>query len=160
MWGAGTAQWNSSGLRAGWSGIRVRAGAGNVSLHHCVQTGSVAHPASYPMGTRGSSLGIKRPGREADHWLPSSAEVKNAWGCISTPQYAFMAWCSVKTEGQLYLYTHTCASFLLLYYIDHLFKFKVLTPIMHTMCPKCVFCIINQRYNLSLIPCRTILHFR
>jgi hypothetical protein len=26
-----------------------------------------AHPASYPMGTGGSSLGVKWPGREADH---------------------------------------------------------------------------------------------
>jgi hypothetical protein len=36
-------------------GFRVRflAGAGNFSLHHRVQNGSGAHPASYPMGTRG-----------------------------------------------------------------------------------------------------------
>jgi hypothetical protein len=34
-----------------------------------------------------------------------SAEVKNAWICISTPQYAFMAWCSLKAQGQLYLLT-------------------------------------------------------
>jgi hypothetical protein len=26
----------------------------NFSLHHRVQTGSVAHPASYPIGIRGS----------------------------------------------------------------------------------------------------------
>jgi hypothetical protein len=31
------------------------------------------------------SLGVKRPGREADHSPPSGAEVKNAWSCISTP---------------------------------------------------------------------------
>jgi hypothetical protein len=31
------------------------------------------------------SLGIKRPGREADHSPPSSAEVKNAWSYTSTP---------------------------------------------------------------------------
>jgi hypothetical protein len=36
------------------------------------------------------SLGVKRPEREYDHSLPSSAEV-NAWSYISTPQYAFMA---------------------------------------------------------------------
>jgi hypothetical protein len=29
-------------------------GAGNLSLHHHVQTSSEAHPASYPGGTRGS----------------------------------------------------------------------------------------------------------
>jgi hypothetical protein len=42
------------------------------------------------------SLGVKRPGREADHSPPSSAEVKNAWSCTSTPQYVFMAWCLGK----------------------------------------------------------------
>jgi hypothetical protein len=44
----------------------------------CVQTGSGAHPASYPMGTGGSFPGSKAwPGRDADHSPPSSAEVKN-----------------------------------------------------------------------------------
>jgi hypothetical protein len=42
------------------------------------------------------SLGVKRPGREADHSPPSSAEVKNASSYTSAPQYAFMAWWSVK----------------------------------------------------------------
>jgi hypothetical protein len=42
------------------------------------------------------SLGIKRPGREADHSPPSSAEVKNAWSYTSTLQYVFIAWCLVK----------------------------------------------------------------
>jgi hypothetical protein len=37
------------------------------------------------MGTGALSPGIKRPGREADHSPPSSAEVKNAWSYISTP---------------------------------------------------------------------------
>jgi hypothetical protein len=68
--------WYSAGLRAGWSGVRVPAGAGNFSLHHLVQTGSGAHPAFYQMCTGALSLGIKRPGREADHSPPSSAEVK------------------------------------------------------------------------------------
>jgi hypothetical protein len=40
------------------------------------QNGSGAHPASYPMGIRGSFPGVKRPGREADHSPTSSAEVK------------------------------------------------------------------------------------
>jgi hypothetical protein len=31
------------------------------------------------------SLGIKWPGRAADHSPPSSAEVKNAWSYTSTP---------------------------------------------------------------------------
>jgi hypothetical protein len=31
------------------------------------------------------SMGVKQPGREADHSLPSSAEVKNEWSHTSTP---------------------------------------------------------------------------
>jgi hypothetical protein len=34
--------------------------AGNFSFHHRVQNGSRAHPASHPMGTTGSFLGVKR----------------------------------------------------------------------------------------------------
>jgi hypothetical protein len=43
-----------------------------------VQTGSGAHPASCPIGTEGPFPGGKaRPGRDADHSSPSSAEVVN-----------------------------------------------------------------------------------
>jgi hypothetical protein len=86
--------------RLGWKlddlGSRVRfpTGAENFSLPHHVQNGSRAHPASYPIGTRGSFAGVKRTGREADQ-SPSSAEVKNAWNYTSIPKYAFIAWCSV-----------------------------------------------------------------
>jgi hypothetical protein len=47
-------------------GCRVRfpAETGNFSLHHRVQNGSGAHPASYPMGTRGSF----REGKAAGAW--------------------------------------------------------------------------------------------
>jgi hypothetical protein len=59
--------------------IEVRSPTGaDFSSSPCVQTGSGAHPASYPMGTGGSFPGGKvRPGRDADHSPPSSAEVKN-----------------------------------------------------------------------------------
>jgi hypothetical protein len=76
-----TAQWYSAGLRAGWLEVRVPAEAGNFSLHHCVQTGSGAHPTSYPMGTKGSCPGGKAGG--AWSWT-SSVEVKNAWSYTST----------------------------------------------------------------------------
>jgi hypothetical protein len=56
----------------------------------------VRHPASYPMGIRDSFVGVKRPGRDADHSPPSIAEVKNAWSYTFTPQYVFMVWCLVK----------------------------------------------------------------
>jgi hypothetical protein len=48
----------------------------------------------FPAGA--GSFSLHRSGREADHSPPSSAEVK---------EYASMAWCSVKAQGQLYLFT-------------------------------------------------------
>jgi hypothetical protein len=60
------------------------------SLLHVVQTGSRAHPASYPICTGSLSPGLKRPGREADYSHPISAEVKKAWIYTSTPTHAFM----------------------------------------------------------------------
>jgi len=42
-------------------------------LHHRIQNGSGAHPASYPGDF---ALGVKRPGREADNSPPYSTEVK------------------------------------------------------------------------------------
>jgi hypothetical protein len=68
----------------GGGGFRVPAGAGNFPLHHRLQAGSGAHPASYPADTGVSLLGIKRSEREADHSSPHSAEV-TAWSYISTP---------------------------------------------------------------------------
>jgi hypothetical protein len=56
---AGIAQRYIAGLRAVWSGVRVPAECGNFSLHHRVQTCSGVHPASYPVGTRGSFPGNK-----------------------------------------------------------------------------------------------------
>jgi hypothetical protein len=51
--------------------------AGNFFLHHCIQNSSGAHPASYPMSTRGSFPGgVKQWGHEADLSPTSSAEVK------------------------------------------------------------------------------------
>jgi hypothetical protein len=45
-----------------WAVVRVPAEAGNFSLHHHVQTSSGAHPASYPIGTRGSFPGSRAAG--------------------------------------------------------------------------------------------------
>jgi hypothetical protein len=39
----------------------------------------------------GLTPGLKRPGREADHSPPTSADVKKMWTSISTSPYAFMA---------------------------------------------------------------------
>jgi len=45
---------------------------------HRVQTGSRAHTTSYSMVPGALSLGVKRPGREADHSPLSTAEIKNS----------------------------------------------------------------------------------
>jgi hypothetical protein len=59
------------------AGVRSPTEAEDFSSALCVQTGSGAHPAPYTMGTGGSFPGGKaRPGRDADHSPPSSAEVK------------------------------------------------------------------------------------
>jgi hypothetical protein len=58
------------------SRVRFLAGAGNFSLHHRVQNGSGAYPASYQWVPGSLSVGVKRPGRIPDHSPPSSAEVK------------------------------------------------------------------------------------
>jgi hypothetical protein len=61
-------RYSSVGIALGYGlddqGYRVRfpAGVGNFSLHHCVQNGSGAYPASYPMGTRSFSPGGKATG--------------------------------------------------------------------------------------------------
>jgi hypothetical protein len=47
------------GLDDWGSKVRFPAGAGNFILHHCIQNGSEAHPASYPMVPGALSLGGK-----------------------------------------------------------------------------------------------------
>jgi hypothetical protein len=85
------------GLDDRGSRVRFPAGAENFSLHHRVQNGSGAHPASYSMGTTVSFPGGKAAGALKLtihlHLVPRS---QDAWSYTSTPQYAFMAWCLVK----------------------------------------------------------------
>jgi hypothetical protein len=50
------------GLDDRGSRVQFPVRAGNFSLHRRVQTGAGAHPASYPMGTRGSFPGGKAAG--------------------------------------------------------------------------------------------------
>jgi hypothetical protein len=85
-----------------------------------------AHPASYTRVIGSLSLGVKRPGREANHSHPSSFEVKNVWSYTSTPQYTFMACCSSKKKarGQLHLYPYMkCFFFLFSYFSVLLFHY-------------------------------------
>jgi hypothetical protein len=61
-------------LTTDWTiGVRSPAEEKDFSSSLCVQTGSEAHPVSYPMGTGGKAW----PGRDADHSPLFSDEVKN-----------------------------------------------------------------------------------
>jgi hypothetical protein len=66
------------GLNDRTSEVRSPAEARDFSSNPCVQTGSGAHPASCTEGT-GVPFpdGKARPGRDADHSPPSSAELVN-----------------------------------------------------------------------------------
>jgi hypothetical protein len=70
--------------------VQFPASAGNFSLHHRVQNGSGAHPASYPMGTRGSFPGSKAAGlvklTTHLHLVPKS---KNEGSYTSPPPVRF-----------------------------------------------------------------------
>jgi hypothetical protein len=93
-------------LTTDWTtGVRSRTQAEDFSSSLCVQTGSGAHPASCPMGTGGSFAGGKaRPGRDADHSPPSSAEVRFV-GTIPPLAHA-PPW---RVAGQLY-FTIICTA--------------------------------------------------
>jgi hypothetical protein len=47
--------------------------------------------SSFQWLPRALSPGVTRPGREADHSPPTSAEFKNTWIYTSTPPHVFMA---------------------------------------------------------------------
>ena len=87
IWGTG--EWR---LRAGRSGGRISVGE---RFSAPVQTGPVAHPASYTMGT-GSFPGVKWPGCGVDHPTPSSAGVKERVELYlyspSGPSWAVIGW--------------------------------------------------------------------
>jgi len=84
---------------------RIDEACSNSQSSGSVQTGSGAHPPSYPMDTGTLSPGVKRPGLEADHLPPSSAEVKNRWSYTSTPPYVLMALYLVK-HGYNFTFTN------------------------------------------------------
>jgi hypothetical protein len=70
-------------------GVRVPVGSRIFSTSSRPALGSTQPPIQWVPGAL--SLGIKRPGREADHSPPASAEVKKIWIYTSTPPYAFIA---------------------------------------------------------------------
>jgi hypothetical protein len=71
--------------------VRSPAEAKNFFCSICVQTGSGAHPASCTVGTGSHFSGSKtRPGLDANHSPPSSAEFMSEWSYTSCPPCASM----------------------------------------------------------------------
>jgi hypothetical protein len=105
--GAGIAQWYSAGLRAGWLGVWNPVGFGNFLF----TTASIAVlvPTQPPIQwiSGALSLEVKRPGREADHSPPSSADITNVWSYTSTHPVrlhgAVLSWSAGTTLPHFYL---------------------------------------------------------
>jgi hypothetical protein len=86
-----------TGIRSWWSGFNSRRGSDEVfPHHHRVQTGSVAQPVSYPLGTGGSFPGDKAT-------PASSSNVKNAWSYTFTPPIRLRCGVKVKVKVKLSL---------------------------------------------------------
>jgi hypothetical protein len=80
-------------LQVGQSKVQIPAGVRDFSLLRKTSR-QVLEPSHLPSQ---SSLGVKWPVHEIDHWPPYCDEVKNEWSYNSTPPaclslYAFMVW--------------------------------------------------------------------
>jgi hypothetical protein len=85
----GYSDWPRAGRRRGWS-----SSPGKVkNFHFSTASSPVVGPTQIfiQRAPRSLASGVKRPGCEADHSPPASAEVKKMWIYTSTPQYVFMA---------------------------------------------------------------------
>jgi hypothetical protein len=100
------------GLTIGVLGFDSRRGPGIFLFTTAPRTalGPTQPPIQWVPGT--ISLGVKRPGREADHSPLSSAEVKNASSCTSTPQYVLVAWCLVKHRDNFIFTFLNCVGYI------------------------------------------------
>jgi len=76
-------------LRAGWSGFKPRKRLGIFLFTTASRPvlGPTQPPTQWVAETLSPS--VKRPGREADHSPPSSADVTKAWSYTSTPSIRF-----------------------------------------------------------------------
>jgi hypothetical protein len=100
---------SSVGIALGYGlddrGSRVRFPARLGIFHFTSASRTALEPTQPPIQwvSGALSLGVKRPGREADHSPPSSAEVKNAWSYTSTPPIRLHGVVLSEAQGQLYL---------------------------------------------------------
>jgi hypothetical protein len=93
------------GLDDRGSRFRFPAGAGNFSLHHRVQNGSGAHPASYPIGRRGSFPGSKAAGAWSWPLIPIYCRRQRMSGAIP-PLPHTSSWCGAQlTHSDKFTFT-------------------------------------------------------
>jgi hypothetical protein len=94
-------------------GSRVRFAEGTGKFFFTIASRTALGPTQLPIQwvPGALSLGLKRPGREADHWPHLVPRSKNEWGYTSTPQYVFMAWCLVKHRDKFIFYLYYCYCF-------------------------------------------------
>jgi hypothetical protein len=92
----------ATGLDDQGFGVRVPVGS-RISLLHVFQTCPGAHPASYPVGTRGYFLGVKLPRREADHSYPIGRGQGNVDLYIHSSIYLRGEVLNSKAQGQFYI---------------------------------------------------------
>jgi hypothetical protein len=79
-------------------GVRVSSPGSGKNFLFCISSRQVLWPTQpyIQRVERALSLGVKRPGREADHSPPTSAEVTKTWVYTATPLYLFMAQCLIS----------------------------------------------------------------
>ena len=68
----------------GRAGVRLSKNSKYLLPLQHMETRLVAQPASYSVGTVGSSSRVKRPGRKTEHLSSLNAHVKNEWSFRST----------------------------------------------------------------------------
>jgi hypothetical protein len=102
---------------------------------------AVAQTASHSMGTRIVSGGVKKPGCEVNHSLPSSPEVKDEWSHTSTNPYIYMAW----TGKSLPLLLLSLMGFKV--QLHHPYNFNV--SLLHTGLKCCIYSIRWQRQKFK-----------
>jgi hypothetical protein len=88
------------------SGVRFPAGNWNFSLLHRVQTGTGGGgtQTSIQWVTGTLSQWVKKPGPEADHSPPSSADVKNSWRYTSTPIHLHYYYFLIKYSSFIFFF--------------------------------------------------------
>jgi hypothetical protein len=84
-------------LWAGWSAFETEGGGElGIFLFATASRPALGPTHPHPNTTEDSFPGVRSPGREADHSLPSSSDVKNAGSYTFIQQYVFTAWCLVN----------------------------------------------------------------